>query len=417
MDAHYGDTQFGRRPRLVYITTHAMSAEKLMTGQLAWLRRCGFDVTVIAGPSRALQAVAENEGVETIAVPLMREIDPWHDLRALVQLYRHLRRIRPEIVNAGTPKAGFLGMLAALLARVPSRIYTLRGLRLETTTGLKHAVLSITERIASFCSQKIICVSPSIRQTYIDRGLTAPSKAIVLANGSSNGVDAARFDRSAGYQQTVDQLRSQLEIPAEAPVIGFIGRLTRDKGITELFDAFQRLLPRFPSLHLLLVGEIERGDSLPEPFVRQLQAHRQVVLAGNVADTAAYYGLIDVVAFPSYREGFPNVPLEAAAAGLPVVGYRATGTVDAVQDGVTGTLVDRHDVDALADSLQAYLEDELLRQRHGQAGRRRVLANFRRETIWQALFQEYVEALPASDPRIRMPDMSNEFVEPPARAA
>jgi glycosyltransferase involved in cell wall biosynthesis len=382
-----------QRPRLVYLTTHAASAQFLMTGQLAYMRERGFDVYLISSPDRALGTVAAREGVTTIPISLEREIHPWRDLGALIRIYRVLRRLQPEIVNAGTPKAGLLGMLAAWLARVPVRLYTLRGLRLETTRGLKQFVLGFAERIASCCAHQVLCVSRSLRQTYVERGLTAQHKTFVLGAGSSNGINATRFIQAAERRTATAELRAQLKIPADAPVIGFIGRLTRDKGILELFNAFDSLLPQFPTLRLVLAGDFEAGDPLPEHYLRQLREHPQVVLTGFVPDTAPYFPLFDLLAFPSYREGFPNVPLEAAAAGIPVVGFEATGTVDAVQEGVTGTLVPLHDTLGLSLAIKAYLTNPQLRQAHGAAGRARVLADFRQETIWEALFQRYVRML------------------------
>jgi glycosyltransferase involved in cell wall biosynthesis len=382
-----------RRPRLVYLTTHAASAQFLMNGQLAYMRERGFEVYLISSPDAALATVAAREGVTTVPISLEREIHPGRDLLALWRVYRALRRIRPDIVNAGTPKAGLLGMIAAWLARVPVRLYTLRGLRLETTRGLKQLILGSAERVASCCADQVLCVSGSLRQTYVDRGLTAEHKTFVLGSGSSNGINAARFIQAAEDRTAAAELRARLRIPAGAPVIGFVGRLTRDKGILELFNAFDSLLPEFPELRLLLVGDFEAGDPLPEHYVRQLREHPQVILTGFVPNTAPYYPLFDMLVFPSYREGFPNVPLEAAAAGLPVVGFEATGTVDAVRDGVTGTLVPLQDSVGLSLAIKAYLRNPTLRRAQGAAGRARVLAEFRQETIWQALFQRYVRTL------------------------
>ena len=377
------------RTRLCYITTHAMSAEFLMRGQLAFLREQGFDVTLIASPHESLLAIAQREGVTVFPIPMEREISPWRDLKALWQLCVALRKLRPQIVNAGTPKAGLLGNLAAWLCRVPVRIYTLRGLRLETATGWKGRLLNWTERLAAACAHQVIAVSHSLRDVYVARRLTRLSKTTVLRHGSSNGVNLERFQFSEWQWSQIRELRAKWNISADAPVIGFVGRMTRDKGIPELFSAFWRLLSEFPEARLLLVGEIEPGDPLPADLLRHLQSHPNVVLTGPMKEVALYYGLFDLLAFPSYREGFPNVPLEAAAAGLPVVGFKATGTIDAVVDGSTGTLVEIGDVTALASAIGRYLREPNTRKQHGEAGRRRAARDFRREDIWQALVDDY----------------------------
>ena len=360
-----------------------------MNGQLTFLRERGFDITVIAAPSESLDIVREREQVATIPIPIEREISPAADARTLVKLCGILRQLRPDIVNAGTPKAGLLGMIAAKLTGVPVRLYTLRGLRLETTSGFKKRLLSTTERVAASCAHQVICVGHSLRQEFVRRKLVAAEKTIVLQQGSSNGVNADRFQYSAEQFAQIEQLRASLGIPQNAPVIGFVGRLTHDKGIVDLHEAFTRLLVEFPDLRLVLIGWPEEGDPIPSDVWQSIQSHPQIIWTGAIKDVSLYYGLFDLFVFPSYREGFPNVPLEAAAAGVPVVGYTATGTLDAVLDGVTGTLAPLQDSGALATATAEYLRNPLLRHRHGEAGRRRALTDFRREDIWQSLADLY----------------------------
>jgi glycosyltransferase involved in cell wall biosynthesis len=375
----------GRRPRLAYITTEGSTLRYLMRGQLAYLRTEGFEVHLISQPDADLAAVASREQVAATGVPMRRGVSPARDLLTLRRLVPELRRIAPQVVNASTPKAGLLGTLAAYLAGVRVRIYTLRGLRLETTRGLARAVLTRSERTTAAAATQVICVSQSLRRRALELRLTDAAKALVLGRGSSNGVDVERFRPPEPGEPTCGSLRRELGIPPAAPVIGFVGRLSRDKGIEDVAELFfERLANEVPEAFLLLLGRLDRA-SPPDPrLLERLRAHPRVLHAGFSDDIAPHYRLMDVLAFPSYREGFPNAPLEAAASEVPVAGYAVTGTVDAVEHGVTGTLVPRGDRAALARAILAYLGRSELRREHGRAGRERARRDFRQELVWRA---------------------------------
>ncbi len=368
--------------RILNIVTVSMSAA-FFRGQLAFMRNNGFQVAMCSSPGEELNEISAKEGVEAFEVSMEREIRPLQDLVSLWRLYRLMRAYRPTIVNAGTPKAGLLGMLAAQMARVPVRVYLLRGLRIETAAGFKRLVLWIAERLASVCANKVVCVSESLKAAFVSQSLARADKTLVLAAGSSNGVNTERFHVDQDAIKKARLLRGELGIPADAPVIGFMGRLTRDKGIIDLVRAYQIVLRKFPRAWLLLLGDLEHGDALPQETVGWLRSHSQVAMIPSVADPTPYYAMTHILAFPSHREGCPNVPLEAAAMELPVVGFQVTGVVDAVQNGVTGTLTSPGDVESFAAALVRYLDDPPLRSKHGMAGRRRILKLFRQETLWR----------------------------------
>ena len=372
-------------PRLVFIVTSPLTAFALLRGQMAFLARSGFEVVLITGrePADLVEAVRESEGVEVVTVPLRREIRPLHDLAALVRLLLLLRRLRPDVVNAGTPKAALLGLLAARMAGVPHRVYTLRGLRLETTRGPLRRLLTAAERLTAWSAHRIVCVSESLRRRYHELGLGG-GRTTVLASGSSNGIDLERFDAGAPSPGELETLRAALGIDASTPVVGFVGRLTRDKGIADLVEAFGEVTRALPETRLLLLGEVERGDPPAPAIARRLEEDPAIVRAGFVEDPRPHYRLIDLLVLPSYREGFPNAVLEAAAARVPTVGYEATGTVDAIVPGQTGELVPPGRPRELAGAILAYLDDPERRRRHGEAARRRVEREFDSPRLWRA---------------------------------
>jgi glycosyltransferase involved in cell wall biosynthesis len=387
-------SELGERPRVLHIATSALSL-RLMRGQLAFLRDAGFDVLVSTSPGEELDAAGLSEKVKTYSIPMSREVSLWRDLKSLLRLYRVVRRLRPSITNVGTPKAGLLGGIAAWLARVPCRLYTLRGLRCETTRGLKLRILLLSERIACACAHRVICVSESLRQKAIALGIVEPHRTLVLGSGSSNGVDFSQYSPSPVLLQSAAKLRQELRIPPGSQVVGFVGRLTRDKGITELVKAFSRLHESSCALRLLLVGDFEEGDPLPGDVRREIETNPKIIRTSFVAEAAAYYHLMDVLALPTYREGFPNAVLEAHAAGKPVVATRATGVVDAVVDGVTGILIPAGDAEALAKGLEWVLTNKDLAAAMGSAGHERVRREFQQEGIWGALAREYSQLLSA----------------------
>lgn len=378
-------------PRIVYAVTTPRVAWWFLRGQLAYLRERGAEVHLVASPEPSLRDSAEREGVTPHPLAMDREIAPRSDLRALVALWRLLRRLRPDIVNASTPKAGLLAALAARLAGVPQRVYVLRGLRLETTRGVLRRVLWLAEWLACRSATRVVCVSPSLRERAVELRLVAPRRAVVIGDGSSNGIDVARFAASPELRSEAARLRRSLGLGDGAEVVGFVGRFTRDKGLVELAEAFARLRRRRPEARLLLVGDFEDGDPVPDATRRLLEEDGHVIRTGWVPEVAPYLHLCDVVALPTHREGFPNIAVEAAAAGKPVVTTDATGARDAVVDGETGLVVPVADAAALTAALERLLAAPEWARRLGEAGHRRAVESFQPERIWRGLLELYVE--------------------------
>lgn len=367
----------------------------LMRGLPQYLASRGWDVHVVSSPGPGLDALRGEQGLTVHALRMAREPSPLADARALLSWIALLRRVRPDAISVGTPKAGLLGGLAARWTRVPWRIYHLRGLRLETTTGVRRSILAILERTAMASSNMVISVSASLRQRVVDLGLVDGSRIRVLGHGSSNGVELPARPPSAEERAAA---RQRLGLEPQPPVVGFVGRLTPDKGLDVLAAARALLAERGVDHQLLIVGGV---DEQADPAI--LDALRSVgrppIETGQVPDARSFYAAMDLLCLPTLREGFPNVVLEAAAAGIPAVTTDATGAVDSVVDGATGLIAAVGDPGSLADRLQELLEATAgARRAMGQAARERAGRDFSRDQVW-ALFADALGSGPASVPR------------------
>jgi glycosyltransferase involved in cell wall biosynthesis len=363
----------------------------LLRGQLRAARESGFDVVVVSSPGEVAARVAGAEGVRHIAVPMNRAIAPVEDVRSLVRLVVEMRAYRPHIVNASTPKAGLLATVAGWLTGVPCRVHTLRGLRLDTTGGARRGVLAAMTWLTCALSHRVICISPSLRRRAEELGLVAAGKAVVLGAGSGNGIDLGRFTATDRDRAAAAALRRRLGIARGVPVLGFVGRVARDKGMVELFEAWRVLRRSHPALHWLIVGPPDATDPIPGAVLAGLERDERVHLLGPTDDVIPAYLAMDLLALPTYREGFGNVLVEAAALEIPVVATAVTGCVDAVADGVTGTLIRPGDPEELARAVDVYLRDPALREAHGRAGRVRAEELFNQKRLWARMHREYLD--------------------------
>ena len=376
--------------KLIHVVTVPDSLRTFFRGQLGHMKSNGFGVHAIASPGPSLDEFAQTEGIETKEVTMPRKISPWRDCLAIISLSWTFWRLRPKIVHAHTPKAGLLGMVAAWITRVPVRIYHIRGLPMVTTRGPRRLLLFLAESIACRLAHRVLCVSYSVRAVAIEEGLCSSEKIGVLCSGSGNGVDSSfRFNPTELGDEYRFQIRKSLGISQEALIVGFVGRIAGDKGVTELVEAWEGLRTDFPSLELLVIGDHDPRDPVPSQIVERLRDDSRVHLVGKTKETHKYYATMDICVLPTYREGLPNVLLEAAAMERPIVATRVPGCVDAVVEGQTALLVPAQDPVALHRAIRKYLVSSELRSRHGKSGRQWVQREFRPEKIWSALHSEY----------------------------
>jgi len=325
------------------------------TGLPELLVQAGWEVHVVSGSGRRIEALRNIEGITAHVIEMAREPSPRRDLLALRQWFRVVRAVRPHVTFIGTPKAALLGNLAARVLRVKKRIYVLHGLRLETVKGPRRTILRAMEKLTVKTAHQVIAVSESLKSLAISEGIAPEAKVVVLGAGSCNGVDISGHERTLSSQEH-SAFAASLGVDPSLPVVGFVGRLTRDKGLPELAEALSILNDRGCFVQLLIVGGVD--DNSGKLALGALARTGQVVIpVGYREDPVPFYSLMDVLCLPSLREGLPGVILEAMASGVVVAATEATGIVDLVLPGHTGYLAARGSGASLAESLEAALSD------------------------------------------------------------
>lgn len=349
----------------------------LMKGQIEYLRRKGLDVHIVSSKGPEQNTYSSDI---THVVNMEREISLKNDLKSLFNMIKLFLKEKPYIVNSGTPKAGLVGTLAAFITRRPVRIYTVRGLRLETVIGLKYKVLYAMEKLTMFCATDIIAVSESLKSKIVELNLAKSNKIKVLGYGSSNGVNIEKFSKQ--FDSIPFDIKEQI---LGYFVIGFVGRIVKDKGIKEIVEMFKILQDRKLKVKLLILGNPEKDDSISNKDYQYLLNNKDIILVGRVSEPVHFFNHMDVLVAPTYREGFANVSLEAQAVEVPVITTRATGAIDTIEDTQTGFLVNVGESKSIADKVEYLINHSEKKIQMGKNGRRWVEEKFRNEIIWKHL--------------------------------
>ncbi|MGB7842747.1 MAG: glycosyltransferase family 4 protein [Salinimicrobium sp.] len=375
--------------KLVRITTIPLSLEKLLEGQLTFMSDY-FDVTAVSAQEERLEKYGRENGVGTFHVEMTREITPGKDLKALWKLYRYLKKNKPKIVHTHTPKAGIVGMLAAKMAGVPIRLHTVAGMPLMETTGVKRKILNTVEKITYHLATKVYPNSHGLKDIILAEGFAREEKLKVLGKGSSNGIDTQYFDPQSYSEEQRTQRRVDLGIPQEDLVFIFVGRLVKEKGINELVGAFSELNTLYQQTSLLLVGPYEQElDPLSPETLETINNHPKIFTTGYQIDVRPYFNISDILAFPSYREGFPNVVMQAGAMGLPSLVTDINGCNEIIQEGHNGLLIPAKDKRELFSAMKLITEDDRLRSKLAHNSRENISNHYERLEFWRILLKEY----------------------------
>lgn len=376
--------------KLIRITTVPISLEKLLEGQLCFMSR-HYQLIAISSNAEKMREIAQAEGVQTYAVELTRKITPLKDLIAVYKLYKILKKEQPLFVHTHTPKAGIVGMMAAFFAAVPHRLHTVAGLPLLTTTGVKRRLLTLIEKLTYRFATKVYPNSYALSGIITQLKLTRQDKLKVIANGSSNGIDTDFFNPDRYSVNTINDLKRQLAIKPGDFIFVFIGRIVTDKGINELVAAFDRLSQKQDKVKLLLVGSEERDlDPITESSQTIIKNNAAIIAAGYQADVRPYLAISKALVFPSYREGFPNVVMQAGAMKLPAIVTDINGCNEIIEEGINGVIVPPKDTAAVYAKMQAFLAmSEQKRLEMGKASRDIMIQRYKREMVWESLLEEY----------------------------
>jgi glycosyltransferase involved in cell wall biosynthesis len=375
--------------KLIRITTVPDSLRGMLSGQLKFMSD-KFEVIGVSSRSPMLNEVKIHEGVEVVPINMERTISPFKDLKALIQLYFLLKREKPLIVHTHTPKAGILGMMAAKFAGVPNRLHTVGGLPLLVANGNRRKVLNFVEKVTYSCATEVFPNSFGLKEIIIDFNFCNSSKLKVLANGSSNGVNTSHFDPSLFPENEKQELKSNLGIDKNDLVFIFIGRLVSDKGINEMINAFKRINNEVAFVKLVLVGPLESHlDPLDKKTINEIESNKNIINIGLQNDVRLYFAIANILVFPSYREGFPNVVMEAGAMGLPSIVSNINGCNEIIKEGENGWIIPVKDEEAIYNKMKFCIENPKEVDKVANNSRELITSRYEQKIIWDALLEEY----------------------------
>ncbi len=374
--------------KLIRTSTIATSLDYLLKGQLSFLKE-SYTVIAVSGENSHLQEVRDREGVQTISIEMQRNISLLKDIKSLWQLYWLFKKEKPLIVHSITPKAGLLTMISGYCAGVPIRIHTFTGLIFPSKTGFVKKLLIAMDKVLCYCATAIYPEGQGVKNDLIQYKITnKPLK--VIANGNVNGIDMDYFNPILFSEEQNHLLKTSLQMTPDDFVFIFVGRLVGDKGINELITAFHKLSSEIEHVKLLLVGSFESDlDPLLPETMQEIEANANIRFVGFQKDVRPYLGISDCSVLPSYREGFPNVVMQAGAMGLPNIVTNINGCNEIIMEGKNGIIIPVKDSDAICSAMKIMIENNTLRTCLQQNSRSMIMSRYEQHIVWDAILAEY----------------------------
>lgn len=376
------------KKKLIRTSTIALSLDVLLKGQLSFLNQ-QYQVIAVSGKDHHLNNVQNREKVKTVAVTMEREISPIKDLISLVQLYLLFKKEKPFIVHSITPKAGLLSMIAAYFAGVPVRMHTFTGLIFPSKEGMMKQLLILMDRVLCRFATHIYPEGQGVKNDLIAFNITKKELKI-MANGNVNGINTAYFSPETVSEKQTMTLKKTLEIQEDDCVFIFVGRLVKDKGINELVTAFSNISTHYSNAKLLLVGPQEPDlDPLDAATLVTIENNKNIITTGYQNEVRTYFAIANALVFPSYREGFPNVVLQAGAMGLPSIVTNINGCNEIIEDQINGLLIPVKDTVALETAMKRLMNDTSGYRKMQQNARPLIVSRYEQRIVWEAILAEY----------------------------
>lgn len=380
------------KKKIIRATTVPKSLVAFCTGLLKELSD-KYEVVAVSSPGEELKKIHETDGIRVISVPMERHISIMKDIYSLWQMYKVFKKEKPYMVHSMTPKAGLICMVASWIARVPRRVHTFTGLVWPTATGIKRIILMLTDKIICGCATNVI---PEGQGVMNDLRLHITKKPMkVLGYGNVRGIDLNYWNVTAELKEKSIALRKKLEANNTFNFI-FVGRIVGDKGINELVEAFIKLLNSRKNIKLLLVGQYETSlDPISEITRNRIETTPQIIMAGPKygEELKTYYAASDCFVLPSYREGFPNTPIEAGTLNLPCIVTDINGSREIIENNINGLIIKPKDVDALYESMRLILEDDVIREKMSENARPMIAHRFEQSFVRKCLFDYYEQIM------------------------
>ena len=376
------------RKKIIRTAAIPASLYGLLKGQLHFLNQY-YEILGVASEGDLMPKIEDREGIKTKSINIERNISPLKDLISLYQLYRFFKKEKPCMVHSITPKAGLLTMSAAYLAKVPVRAHTFTGLIFPTQEGFMKKLLLFFDKIICSFATHIYPEGNGVKNDLLNYNVTK-KPLMVIANGNVNGKDMTYFDPSIYSKEALLLKRNEFGIEPKDFVFIFIGRLVNDKGVNELVHAFKELLKKEKNVKLLLVGSYEgETDILPESTLNMIKEEEHIICAGQQNDVRPFLCLSNALVFPSYREGFPNVVLEAGAMGLPSIVTDINGSNEIIKQNENGVIIPSKNESALFEAMHLFLNNEELLNKMHKNARPMITSRYEQSQVWNALLEEY----------------------------